>query len=325
MSRGWWLARRLVVAVAVVYLVATAVFGFVALTDDPTVHMVERAAVASGLTGEEVDAILEAYRDSRNLDDPPLERYANWLVNVTTLDWGRSFSTGEPVAGMVGRGLLYTAAYLLPALALSVVGGVALGLYSATHRDSPLADASVAVSYLGFGVPNFLLAWALLWLFGVELGLFGRGLSDVAGTWSWRTAGNLGLAAVVAGSSILAGQIRYTRAESLDRLGEEFVTLLRAKGAGARTVARHVLRNAAGPIVSTTFTELVDVLLVAVVVIELIFGIPGIGHLLYDGVMGRDLPLLMGTAMTLAVLTVGGTLLQDVVHAALDPRVSQGD
>ncbi|MDH5018901.1 ABC transporter permease subunit [Halobacterium rubrum] len=103
------------------------------------------------------------------------------------------------------------------------------------------------------------------------------------------------------------------------------MTLLRAKGAGARTVARHVLRNAAGPIVSTTFTELVDVLLVAVVVIELVFGIPGIGHLLYDGVIDRGLPLLMGTAMTPAVLTVGGTLLQDVVHAALDPRVSQGD
>ena len=325
MSRAWWLAKRLVVAIVVVYLIMTAVFAFIALTDDPTIHMVERAAVMGGLQGEEVDAVLEAYRDSRNLDDPPLQRYVNWLINVTTLDWGRSFSSGQPVTVMVGRGLLFSAAYLVPALFLAVGGGIALGLYSATHDGSIVAKFSVGLSYFGFSIPNFLLAWLLMWFVAVEWGLFGRGLSDIAGVWSWRTAGNVTLAAIVAGSSILAGQIRYARAESLEQLGEEFVKLLRAKGAGPRTITRHVLRNAAGPIVSTAFTELIDVMLVAIIVIELIFGIPGIGHLIYDGVMGRDLPLLIGAAMTLAFLTVGGTLFQDLLHASLDPRVSHGD
>lgn len=325
MSRAWWLAKRLVVAIAVVYAIVTVVFLFVALTKDPTIHMVERAAVIGGLSGEEVDAVLEAYRESRNLDDPPLQRYVNWLINVATLDWGRSFSTGQPVAPLIGRGLLFTGAYLVPALGLAVGGGIAIGMYSATHDGSIGARISVGLSYFGFGVPNFLFAWLLMWFVSVELGLFGRGLSDVAGVWSWQTAGNMGLAAIVAGSSILAGQIRYARAASLEQLGREFVKLLRAKGAGPRTVTRHVLRNAAGPIVSTAFTELIDVMLLGIIVIELIFGIPGIGHLIHQGVVQRDLPLLMGAAMVLAFLTVGGTFLQDVLRGSLDPRVSHDD
>lgn len=324
MSRLRWFGRRLLVAVLLAYVIMTAVFGFVALTKDPTVTMVERAAVGAGLSSEEVEAILEEYRASRNLDDPLGERYVNWLVGVSTLDWGRSFSTGQPVTAMVGRGLLFTAAYLVPALLVAVFGGIALGLYSATHEESPLADLSMGLSYVGFGIPNFLLAWLLLWLAGVELQLFVRGIGDPT-LGSFRSMGNLGLAAIVAGSSILAGQIRYARAESLEYLGTESVKLLRAKGAGPWTVTRHILRNGAGPIVSTTFTELVDVMLLGIIVIELIFGIPGIGNLIYQGVMGRDLPLLIGAAMVLAFVTIGGTLFQDVLHASLDPRVSHGD
>jgi peptide/nickel transport system permease protein len=247
------------------------------------------------------------------------------LINVTTLNWGLSFASGQPVSFMVGRSLLFTAAYLVPALLLAVGGGIAIGLYSATHDGSLAAKFGVGLSYFGFGIPNFLFAWLLMWFVAVELGIFGRGLSDIAGVWSWRTAGNMTLAAIVAGSSILAGQIRYARAESLEHLGQEFVKLLRAKGAGPRTITRHVLRNAAGPIVSTAFTELVDVMLVAIIVIELIFGIPGIGHLIYDAVLGRDLPVLIGASMLLAFLIVGGNLFQDVLHATLDPRVSHGD
>lgn len=322
MSRLWWLGKRILVAIILMYVVMTAVFAFVALTDDPTVHMVERAAVASGMTSEEVDAVLEAYRESRNLDEPLLQRYVHWLENVSTLNWGRSFSTGQPVSLMVGRGLLLTAAYLLPAFVFAVAGGIAVGVYSATHEGSRLATLGVGVSYVGFGVPNFLLAWLLLWLVAVEFHLFGRGVVDPTALGSPRTVGNFALASLVAGSSILAGQIRYARAESLEHLGTEFVKLLRAKGAGPWSVTRHVLRNGAGRIISTTFIELVDVLLLGIIVIEQIFGIPGIGHLLYRGVMGRDLPLLIGAAMVLAFLTIGGTLVQDVIHAILDPRVT---
>jgi len=325
MTRAWWLGKRLLVAVVLVYVIMTAVFAFVALTEDPTVIMVERAAVGNGLTGEQVDQIVEAYRESRNLDDPPLERYVNWLYNVTTLDWGLSFSTGQPVALLVGRGLLYTAAYLVPALLVAVAGGIGLGLYSATHEESLGARLSIGASYVGFGIPNFLFAWLLMWFVAVELHLFGRGIVDASAWTSVRTLGNLSLAALVAGSSILAGQIRYARAESLEHLGTESIKLLRAKGAGPRTVTRHVLRNAAGPIVATTFTELVDVMLLGIIVIEQIFGIPGIGHLIYSGVMGRDLPLLIGAAMVLAVITIGGTLFQDLLHASLDPRVADAD
>lgn len=325
MSRLRWLGKRLLVAVLLAYVIMTAVFGFVALTKDPTVTMVERAAVGSGLSSEEVDAILEDYRESRNLDEPLGQRYVSWLVGVSTLDWGRSFSTGQPVTAMVGRSLVFTAAYLIPALLVAVTGGIALGLYSATHEGSMLADLSTGLSYVGFGIPNFLLAWLLLWLAGVELQVFVRGIGDPSMLGSVRTMGNLGLAAIVAGSSILAGQIRYARAESLEYLGTESVKLLRAKGAGPWTVTRHILRNGAGPIVSSTFTELVDVMLLGIIVIELIFGIPGIGNLLYQAVMGRDLPLLIGAAMVLAFLTIGGTLFQDVLHASLNPRVSHGD
>ena len=171
----------------------------------------------------------------------------------------------------------------------------------------------------------------MIWLVAVELHLFGRGLSEIAGTWSLRTAGNVALAAIVAGSSILAGQIRYARSESLEHLGRDFVKLLRAKGAGPRTVTRHVLRNAALPIVSLSITELLTVLVLNIYVIERVLDIDGLANVSLRAVgvveggsmtpVMADVPLLVWSIMVIVFIGITLSFLQDVLMGYLDPRI----
>jgi peptide/nickel transport system permease protein len=115
--------------------------------------------------------------------------------------------------------------------------------------------------------------------------------------------------------------LRYARAEALEYVDQEFVKLLRSKGSGPVVIARHVVRNAAIPLVSLFFSELFAVLAVEVIVIERVFGIPGLGRTVLRAVNGRDLPLVVGVAITVALVGVAANLLQDVAYRVLDPRV----
>lgn len=325
MSARWRVARKVAFAVVAVYLVLTATFAFVALTTDPNAAVVAYGAVSTGGTGEEAAAAADAYRSARNLDDPVLDRYGRWLVDFTTLDWGRSFESGTPVIDLVGRGLPYTLAYVLPATLLATGVGVAAGVYSATGGRGRLSRLGEAVTYFGFGLPNFWLAYALAVVLGVHLGLLDTGATPAYHEWSLGAPGQFILPTVVLATGLLAGQLSYARAESLEYAGTEFVKLVRAKGAGRLRVARHVLRNAALPIFSLFFTDLLAVLLLNVYVVEFVFGIRGFGRLSYFAVRESDIPLILGTTMFVVLVGVFGNLLQDVAYSVFDPRVDAGE
>ena len=314
MSLHWHFVRRTAFAVVAIYLVLTVTFGFVTLTGDPN----QGAIVWQTATTQGQEAAQEAlaeYREARNLNEPLAERYVRWLIDMTTLDWGTSFSQNAPVIALIGKALPRTLSYVLPAMAFALAGGIGIGLYSATHQQTILARLGAGFAYIGFGIPNFWLAGVLLFVFTVPLGQYGE--ATIA---YWPLVKSIVLPSLVLGTSLLAGQARYARAESIEYVNAEFVKLLRAKGASGWDVARHLLRNAAVPLFSLFFADLLIILALNIYVIEVVFGIPGLGQLSYQAIQDRDLPLILGTTMVLVFFGIIGNLFQDLAYRVLDPR-----
>lgn len=303
-----YVGKRLLFAAFVVWLVVSLSFAFLVLTPDPQVGVVAYYEGAEAV---------EEYREEHNLDDPFLVRYARWTHNIVTLDWGTSEVAGgigssASVTQVLADRLPVTLAYVVPAMAFALVGGVGLGVYSTLNPGS-LADRLLSGGvYLGYGVPNY-------WIAVVALLVVPAGLVELLG--GSRTFTTLVLPAAVLGTSLLAGQVRYARAESREYVNTDFLKLVRAKGAADRHVAAHLLRNAALPIFSLFFSDLLGVLVVNVFVLETVIGIPGIGRIGLRAVQARDLSLVIGISIVFAVVGVLANLLQDLAYFALDPRI----
>lgn len=331
MSSIGWLARRLAFAVLAVYVVISISFLFVALTPDPHTAAIAHGMANNGATAEEITEAVTAYRASRNLDDPLIERYLRWVVDITTLDWGVSYDMHRPVVSLLAQRLPYTLLYALPGMIIAMVGGISMGLYSSLYRGRLLNSVGNAFASIGMGVPNFWLAEVGLFVFAIHLGWIPESMGTEhiptglhqagAGVLHTETLTFAILPAAILGFNLLAGQLRYTRAETSEYVNTEFVKLLRAKGASESRVARHVLRNASLPLISLFFADMIGVLLIHIYVLETVFGIPGIGDLSYLAINNHDMPLVLGTTMVLVFFGVLGNLLQDVAAFVLDPRL----
>lgn len=318
-----YLVRRVGFALVAVWAVVTFVFLFVSLTPDPHLAQVLHQATHStaGNATAAVQEAKEAYIASRGLDRPLWVRYTDWLTNVATFNWGQAWSSGAPVASMVQAYTARSATYVLPAVAVSSVGGAFIGLYSAANRYSLPDRVTSILAYIGMGIPNF-------WLAAVAIILLqGEGIGSLRTVQEPHelSLGSYVLPAVVLGTVLLGNQIHYARAEVHEHLNETFVDVLRAKGVSKLTVARHVLRNAALPLFSLLFADLLAVLMLHVFVIEVVFGLPGIGTLTLLAIEARDLPLIMGVTMVVVFVGIFGNLLQDLLAFVLDPRVRAGD
>jgi peptide/nickel transport system permease protein len=334
-SRRWQIVRRAAFAVFAAFLVVSLVFAFVAATADPFTGQLARAAALEsaeeGTPVKQTDAWerLIEYRQQRNLDESIGERYVDWLGDVATLDLGTAFGTtatgtmygqsypeGTPVTSLVASAVSRTLSYLLPAIVFSVVGGVAFGVYTATRQHTLTDRLGTAIAHLGFSLPNFWLAQVAV------LSVVGAGglLSGAPG----RANGLLYtvvLPAAVLGTSLLAGQLRYARAQSLEYIDAEFIKLVRAKGAGTRRVARHLLRNAAIPLLSLFFADVLGIVVLNVFVIEYVFGIQGLGGLSLVAIQSRDMPVILGTTLVIVLVGVLGNFLADAAAVVLDPRI----
>lgn len=330
MSRLWWLGRRAAFALFALWLVVSVTFAFVAFTGDPgeaTVEfMVAREMAESGASGEEIqreaERAVQQYREARNLNDPILERYANWMHNVATLDLGYSYSHPTPVTTLLAERLLITATYTIPGMALALVGGVLIGTVSAINRNGVLGRLSTGFSYTMFGIPNFWIAAVVILLGLYQFGWFfltGYNLEQAITT--RHNLKRLVLPALLLGTGLIAEQARYVRSSILEYEDEPFVKQVRSKGASRFRVIRHVLRVAMVPLITLFFANLLGVLLLNVFVIEFVFELPGFGSLSYTAIMNRNLPVITG--MTLVVATVGivGNFVQDVAYLLFDPRI----
>ncbi|MCT9096534.1 ABC transporter permease [Haloarchaeobius sp. HME9146] len=318
MSRLAFIGRRLGFSILAAYAVMTVSFFVVAVMPDPNVGLA--AWTAKGDPDEAANAVVEA----KNLNDPLLDRYLQWVVDLTTFDWGRSIGgfgrPGEPVIELLQSVIPVTLAYLVPALLISTTLALALGSYVALNPESRVATSISSVGYLGLGVPSFFVAELLLFAANEQFDwltvAFPRriDLVDPVSLWPYL------IPATVLATGLAAGQLRYVRAESSELLGRDFVKLVESKGAGDLRVIRHVLANAALPLLSLFFADMVSTMVVQVFVIEFVFGLQGIGTLTLQAVSDRNMPVIIGTTMAIAYAGIGANFLQDVAYAWFDPR-----
>jgi peptide/nickel transport system permease protein len=264
------------------------------------------------------------------LDRPVPVQYATWLWHALRGNFGSSLATtgtgtggatGTSVASIVGGGLQVTAWLSLPGIVVAFVLGLGLGLIGGTRGRASSDAALSGVSLLGISLPDFYLAILLILLFTVRLGWlpsvgFVNPLSDLAGGFR-----SLALPVLAVGLINMAAIARIARTSVRETLNRDFMTLATAHGLPYRVIiGKHALRNAMIPILTVTGLQL-GFLFGGVVVIESVFGLPGMGRYLVVAVQQRDYPTIEGLVMAFAALFLVINLLVDVAHAMIDPRI----
>lgn len=263
------------------------------------------------------------------LDKPIIEQYWVWLKKLMVLDFGNSFAPdGRPVLDKILERMPITITINVLSLIITLLIAIPLGVHSAVKRGSLTDKLTTVIVFTGFAAPTFWLALLGMMLFGVHLGwlpisgiksLNHDSLSFAGQMWDY--ARHLFLPIMLSSFVSLAAVSRYMRANMLEVIGQEYITTARAKGLKESAVIyRHALRNALMPVI-TILGLSVPGLIGGSVIFESVFSIPGMGKLFYDGVMARDYPLIMGSLVLGAVLTLIGNLLADIGYALADPRV----
>ncbi len=309
-----FVARRLFAVVPTVLVVAT--ITFLALQVIPG----DIAVVMLGTDAPRED--LARLRQEFGLDRPLAIRYLGWLGNLARGDLGTSVAYREPAGRLVAARLPVTISVAFAAMLVAVTVAVPLGVVAARHPWSPTDLGVLAGSQLGLAVPTFWLGILLLLWLAAATPIFPLqgyvGLTRDPLQW----ARHLVLPAVALGVERAAALARLVRASFLDELGRDYVRTARGKGLGDSTVARrHVLRNALIPVLTVAGLQL-GYLLGGTIVVEQVFGLPGLGRLLLQGIYARDLVVVQASVITIAVMFALLNLAVDLLYAAVDPRIT---
>jgi oligopeptide transport system permease protein len=256
--------------------------------------------------------MLRAY----NLDQPLPVQYGRYLLGVLQGDFGPSFKYRDfTVAELLAQGFPASLRVGGAAIILAIVVGITLGTIAALRQNSGVDYAVMATAMTGIAVPNFVMAPLLTLVFGVFLGWL-----PVAG-WGGGSIRNLTLPVIALALPQIAYIARLTRGSMIEVLNANYVRTARAKGLRERiVVVRHTLKGALLPVVSYLGPATAQVI-TGSVVIEQIFGIPGIGRYFVQGALNRDYTLVMGTVIIYAVLIILLNLIVDLIYGLLDPKV----
>ena len=308
-----YVGRRLLATIPVMAVVALVVFLMLRLTTgDP-------AAIIAGdnATSQDVAAI----RAKLGLDRPIAQQFVIWTARVLRGDFGESFFFKKPVATLIAERIEPTLALATCTIVLAVAMAVPLGVVAAWKRGTWLDRAVMGFSVLGFSIPVFVIGYLLIYLFAIELAWL-----PVQGYQRFREGFGGFIERLILPSFTLAVIYvaliaRITRASVLEVLGADHVRTARAKGLGdAAVLTRHVLRNAAVPII-TVIGIGVALLIGGVVVTESVYAIPGLGRLTVDAVLARDYPTVQAVILLFSAVYVLINLLVDLTYTVLDPRI----
>lgn len=306
-----YVAGRLVGTVPVLVGVTLLVFAMTLLTPgDRVVAMLGDAAQGLG------QAAREELRRELGLDRPLPIQYLEYVAGLARGDLGLSARSRRPVLAEIRDRLPATIELALAGLAVAVTLGVSLGVLAAVRRGTVFDSLAVAIALVGVSVPVFWMGFLLMMVFALELGWL-----PASGRGTWR---HLVLPAATVGLASAAFIARITRGAVIETLGQDYVRTARSKGLSERrVVARHALRPALLPIVTVVGLQLGG-LLGGAVLTETVFAWPGVGRLLVDAIVARDVPLVQGCVLVVALLFIGVNLLVDVSYAAINPKVRYG-
>lgn len=311
-----WLGRRLIMTLAMAWVVATIVF--------LALHMVpgDPAELLLSTSGAMPDpATVQELREKLGLDRPILVQYGQFLAGLVRGDLGASLIDDYPVIQEIGLRLPRTLELILAGTLIALVVGVPSGVYAAVHRGGAFDRVASWITALLLAVPVFVVGTLLVLLLAQTLRVMPAGgfvplTQDPAQHFKLLT-----LPAIAIAKGLAAVLFRMTRAATLDALAHDYVRTARAKGASPkRVLVVHVLRNALNPVVTVLGLQM-GTLLGGTVLVEYVFNWPGLSTPLLRAVEGRDYPMVVGIILTISVLFLLINLLVELLHAAIDPRV----
>lgn len=331
-----YLIRRVLGAIPLLLGILTIIFFIIHIAPgDPTARFVNPNVSPR---------VIEQMRHNLGLDQPLHIQYVKWLWSFIRGDFGYSFGLQQPIGDVLPDILLNTLQLTLLALVMIFVVGMLIGIVQAVRQYSLADNALSFLALFFYSMPSFWFALMLILLFSLKANQvfamhpewarwFGwlqfpaSGMTSVGheylGGWAKIVDRfkHLFLPAVALGIGNAAGVARYMRGSMLEVIHQDFIRTARAKGLSERTVIfKHALRNALIPII-TLLGLYLPFLLSGAVLVETIFGWPGMGRAIYDAILQRDYPMVMATSFVIAAMVVLGNLLSDILYAVVDPRI----
>jgi peptide/nickel transport system permease protein len=312
-----YILRRIAFAIPTLIVVSIGIFLMVRLLPGDIIDI---------LFGGDLSApeeVKEQAREQLGLNGSYAEQYWRWISGVVQGDFGFSLRNTEPVSNIIGDALVITLELVVLGLLIATLVGVPLGVISAVRRDSAADYTSRIGGLIGLSIPSFWLATLLL-LFTSRV--FGW-VPPLVYISPWDDPiGNLSqfiLPAISISVFTMAIVMRMVRNTMLEVLGQDYVRTARAKGVSRRkVVSKHALRNALIPVITIVGFE-IGVLIGGAAIVEIIFGLPGVGYVLLQAIFGRDYPVIQAMTLMIAFTFIFANLLVDILYGILDPRISQ--
>ena len=311
---------------AIGLLLAVIVLNFLLIHSAPG----DPAEVIAGEMGGATEEVMADIRHKYGLDKPLYEQIGIYVANVATGDLGYSFYFNEPVTKLMFQRLPASVILMVAALILSVGSGVLLGVMSARKPDGIFNSIMTVISLIGYAAPVFWTGMMLVLAFAAFIPIFPvSGMSNVAADYTGLAYVTDILYHLVLPASTLAilhtaQYSRLARTSMIDTLNADFIRTARAKGLSERVVImKHALRNALIPVV-TLVGHRFGHLFAGAVLVETVFGWPGLGRLVYDSILRRDYPTLLGVLFFSAMLVMSANILTDFVYRVIDPRIRGG-
>ena len=308
-----FLLRRCFQAVVVLVLVSVIVFGLL--------HLLPGGPARAILGTHATPTNIAAFNQQNGLDSPVPVQYWHWLTGVLSGNLGFSYVQNESVASLLAQRLPKTAFLAGISVLLAVLIAVPVGFFQAVRRNRAGDYVVTTVTLVLYSTPAFWVGILLIDVLSVRLHVFPAEAPQ--GSFSALVSDPQALVLPVLTITLVtvAAFSRYIRSSVLDELAQDYVRMARSKGASRRVILfGHVLRNAAGPVVTLLGLSL-PFIVSGTLITEYVFNYPGIGLLAFNAATSQDYPVILGVVIVVGAATVVGSLLADVTHAILDPRV----
>ena len=312
---GSYIIRRLLVAIPSLVIVTILIAGLVRL--QPGDVVMAKLAESGPLTEEDIKEIQEEL----GLDRPFPQQYATWMSGVLRGDLGESLWSGRDVLQTLATRSRVSVQLALMAMTVAIAVAIPLGILSAVRQDTWMDYAARMFSITGLSIPDFFLATILLYVLSVWVGWLPNFGYTPPWVDPWANIQSFIFPALIVGYRFSAISARMTRSAMLEVLRQDYVRTARSKGLVERIiVVRHALRNALIPVVTIMGSQL-TFLLGGLVIVEVVFSLPGVGTLGFEAIQVRDYPMVQGVVLFTAILFVTANLLVDLSYAVIDPRI----
>ncbi|MBQ9492877.1 MAG: ABC transporter permease [Oscillibacter sp.] len=312
-----YLYERILSAMLTMFIVTAIIYTLLSLVQGSALD------VMGGSGGEMSHADYEAIRHNLGLDLPVWARYGQWLRNVLRGDFGVSYRYGVPVGEVIAQRFGPSALLIGTGLAFAVLLGLPIGIMAA-HRPGSLWDRlSSFFALAGMTAPRFIICITFIYFFSFKLRLTpSMGMHTVGNASFGDLVIHLILPVSIIAFSKMGYLIKQTRSACLEVFQEDYLNTARAKGLSeTEVILKHGLRTAVAPILTQAMAEIPE-LVGSAAIVEKIFGWPGIGALMIEAIRNRDVPLIMGVTLVIAVVVLLANIFLDIAYGLLDPRVS---